>query len=66
MHAVSRYIDDAIVNQNSHLKILHGTGTGVLREVIRDYLRTQPIVKKYKDERIEAGGTGITLIELDI
>ena len=66
LHIVSRYIDDAIVNQNRHLKILHGTGTGILREVIRDYLRTHQIVKTFKDERIEAGGTGITLIELDL
>ncbi len=66
LHKVSRYIDDAIVNQNRHLKILHGTGSGILREVIRDYLRTHQLVKNYKDEKIEAGGTGITLIELDL
>jgi len=66
LYSVSRYLDDAIVNQTRHLKILHGTGNGILREVIRDYLRTQAIVKKYKDERIEVGGSGITLIELDL
>jgi DNA mismatch repair protein MutS2 len=64
--AVTRYIDDAVINRNRFLKILHGTGNGILREVIRDYLKTQSIVKHFKDERIEAGGTGITLIELDI
>ncbi|MCF6366154.1 MAG: Smr/MutS family protein [Bacteroidales bacterium] len=66
LHTVSRYLDDAIVNQTRHLKILHGTGNGILREVIRDYLRSQDIVKDYKDERLEAGGSGITLIELDL
>ncbi len=63
---VTKYIDNAIVKQTRHLKILHGTGNGILREVIRNYLRTHPVVKNFKDERIEAGGAGITLIELDI
>jgi len=66
LNSVSGYLDDAIVNQTRHLKILHGTGNGILRDVIRDFLRTHPDVKNYKDERIEAGGTGITLIELNI
>ncbi|MCD6557165.1 MAG: Smr/MutS family protein, partial [Bacteroidales bacterium] len=66
LYEVTRYIDNAIVKQTRHLKILHGTGNGILREVIRDYLRTHQLVKTYKDERIEAGGTGITLLELDI
>ncbi len=66
LFAVTRYIDDAIVKQTQHLKILHGTGNGILRQIIRDYLRTNQLVKKFKDERIEAGGTGITLIELDL
>ncbi|RLD49931.1 MAG: endonuclease MutS2 [Bacteroidetes bacterium] len=66
LYEVTRYIDNAIVKQTRHLRILHGTGNGILREVIRDYLRTHQLVKTYKDERIEAGGTGITLLELDI
>ncbi len=66
LYEVSRRIDNAIVKQTRHLTILHGTGNGILREVIRDYLRTHQLVKSFKDERIEAGGTGITLIELDI
>jgi DNA mismatch repair protein MutS2 len=66
LHAVSRYIDDAVIDHNKFLKILHGTGNGILREVVRDYLRSHQLVKHYKDERIEAGGSGITLVELDI
>ncbi len=66
LQVVSNYIDDAIVNQNSNLKILHGTGNGILRQLIREFLKTHQLVKKFKDERIEAGGAGITLIELDI
>ena len=66
LYDVTKYIDDAIVSQTQHLKILHGTGNGILREVIRDFLRTHPVVKNFKDERIEAGGAGITLLELDL
>ncbi|NOZ36029.1 MAG: endonuclease MutS2 [Chlorobi bacterium] len=66
LYEVSRRIDNAIVKQTRHLKILHGTGNGILREAVRAYLRTHQLVKSFKDERIEAGGAGITLIELDI
>lgn len=66
LQIVARYIDDAVVNQNTNLKILHGTGNGILRSVIRDYLRTHELVKTFKDERLEAGGAGITLLELDL
>ncbi len=66
LYEVTRYIDDAIVNQTRQLKILHGTGNGILRQIIRDYLRTHELVKNYKDERIEAGGAGITLVELNL
>ena len=66
LQIVSNYIDDAIVNQNSNLKILHGTGNGILRQLIRDLLRTHQLVKRFKDERLEAGGAGITLVELDL
>ena len=66
LYEVRKYIDDSIVKQTRHLKILHGTGNGILREVIRDYLNSHELVLKYKDERIEAGGSGITLIELDL
>lgn len=66
LQIVSNYIDDAIVNQNSNLKILHGTGNGILKQLIRDLLRTHQLVKRFKDERLEAGGAGITLVELDL
>ncbi|NPA67453.1 MAG: endonuclease MutS2 [Chlorobi bacterium] len=66
LFAVSKYIDDATVKGIRHIKILHGTGNGILREAVRDYLRSHPLVESFKDERIEAGGAGITLAELDI
>ena len=64
LQIVVRFIDDAVVNQKSEVKILHGTGTGILKQFIRDYLRTQSVVKSYKNERIEKGGAGITVVSL--
>ena len=63
---VRQYIDNALISKTVHLKILHGTGSGILREVIREYLSSSEYVKNFKDERIELGGAGITLLELNI
>ena len=65
LRAVRQYIDNSLITRTIHLKILHGTGTGVLREVIREFLSSSVHVKNFKDERIEMGGAGITLVELD-
>ncbi len=65
LHIVNRYIDDAMVASASQLKILHGTGSGILRTMIRELLAAHPLVKSFRDERIENGGAGVTLVELD-
>ena len=65
LQAVAYYIDDAILANVSPVRILHGTGFGILRQLIRDYLSTTPGVKSYKDEHIQLGGSGITVIELE-
>jgi hypothetical protein len=62
---VAKYIDQALATGHREIKILHGTGTGALRSMIRDYLRVQPIVKRCYDEKIDLGGAGITVVELD-
>lgn len=59
-----RFLDDAILLGLKNLKIVHGTGEGVLREAIRDYLRTLPEVGRFRDEHPDRGGSGCTLIEL--
>ena len=46
------------------VKILHGKGNGILRQMIRDYLRTFDVVKSFRDEDVRHGGTGITIVEL--
>jgi DNA mismatch repair protein MutS2 len=61
---LQRYIDDAILLSMGEVRILHGKGNGVLRQLTRDYLRSQKEVKSATDERLEAGGTGITVVSL--
>ena len=65
LQAVMYFIDDAILVGVSRVRILHGTGTGALRQIIRDYLRTVPGVHNYQDEHVQFGGTGITVIDLN-
>lgn len=65
LQAVTYFIDDAIQVGASKVRILHGTGTGILRQLIRDYLAGVPGVRRFHDEHVQFGGAGITVIELD-
>ena len=60
---VMRYIDDAIMLDVSSVRILHGKGTGALREEIQKYARTVPGVVSAADEHIQFGGSGVTVIK---
>lgn len=62
---VMRYVDDAIMLNMSSVRIIHGKGTGVLREEIQKYLRTTPGVASVTDEHIQFGGTGVTIVTFD-
>jgi len=62
---VLHFIDDAILVGVSRVRILHGTGTGVLRQLIRQYLATIPNVSHFRDEHVQFGGAGITVVDLD-
>ena len=62
---VMHFIDDAILIGMSRVRILHGTGSGVLRQLIRQYLNTVPNVVKARDEHVQFGGAGITVVDLD-
>lgn len=64
IQAVTYFIDDALVARAQRIKILHGTGTGALKTVIRQYLNTMPPVADFHDEDIRFGGAGITIVEL--
>lgn len=63
LQAVTYYIDDAVLVGASVVRILHGTGNGILRNLIRDYLRTLPFIASARDEHIQFGGSGITVVE---
>jgi len=65
LQAVMYYIDDAIMTGVNRVRILHGTGTGALRQLIRQYLGTVKSVRDYHDEHVQFGGAGITVVELD-
>lgn len=62
---VSRFIDDALMVGIGEVKILHGKGNGILKEEIRKYLKTVPGVVSCKDEDVQFGGSGITVVKLD-
>jgi len=66
LQELNTFIDDALMVNASQLRILHGKGNGILKQVIRDYLRTQDFIKSIKDEHIERGGAGITVVKLSI
>ena len=64
IQAVTYFIDDAILVGVSRVRILHGTGSGILRTLIRQYLATVPGVADFRDEHVQFGGAGITVVDL--
>ena len=64
VNAVMYFIDDAILVGMSRVRILHGTGSGILRQLIRQYLRTNPAVISCRDEHVQFGGAGITVVDI--
>ena len=62
---VTRYVDDAIMLSVSSVRIIHGKGTGVLRDEIQKFLRTMPGVASVRDEHIQFGGTGVTIVNFE-
>ena len=55
---------NAILVGMSRVRILHGTGTGILRTLIRQYLQTVPGIRHFADEHVQFGGAGITVVDL--
>ena len=62
--AVQHFIDDAILMGAGRVRILHGKGDGILRQLIRQYLASEPNVASYRDENVQFGGAGITVADL--
>ncbi len=65
LEIVMRYVDDAIMLGVPSVRILHGKGTGALREEIQKFVRTVPGVKSAQDEHVQFGGAGVTVITFD-
>lgn len=61
---VQHFIDDAILMGVPRVRILHGKGNGILRQLIRQYLASEPEVTSYRDENVQFGGAGITVADL--
>jgi len=63
LQAVTYFVDDAIQIGVGRVRILHGTGTGILRQLIRQYLETVSGIAHFQDEHIQFGGAGITVVD---
>ena len=61
---VDRFLNRAILADLSHLEIIHGKGAGILQKLVREFLANQPQVKSFDFANFDAGGTGVTLVEL--
>lgn len=61
---LQHFLDDAQLLSEKELRILHGKGYGILKQIIRDYLQGNRDVRSYRSERLELGGDGITVVQL--
>lgn len=65
LQAITYFLDDALQFNASRVRILHGTGHGILRTLIRQQLKSNPNVKSFGDEDVRFGGAGITVVDLE-
>ena len=63
LQAVRYFIDDAILMGMPRVRILHGKGNGILRQLIRQYLSAEPNISHFADENVQFGGAGITVVD---
>ena len=66
MDIVVDFIDEAIMVSARDLRILHGKGNGILRQLIREYLHSVDLVEWYGDAHVDQGGAGITVVRLEV
>lgn len=60
---IIKFLDNAVMNGTDRVEILHGKGTGALKQLVHGILRTNHSVKNYYFANIEYGGDGITIVE---
>jgi len=61
---IDSFMSDAVMLDQSEVRVLHGKGSGVLRDIIRQQLKEYPFVAHFEDDHVERGGAGITVISL--
>ena len=61
---LNKYLDDASLSSLRQVRIVHGSGTGVLRQIVREMLSTHPLVKSYRPGEKGEGGNGVTIVML--
>ena len=61
---VEAYLEEAHARSFRHVRIIHGRGTGVQREMVRKVLARTPYIESFGDAPLEAGGWGATVVTL--
>ena len=61
---LNKYLDDASLSALTQVRIVHGSGTGVLRQLVRDMLYSHPLVKSFRPGEKGEGGNGVTIVRL--
>ncbi|WP_060204854.1 endonuclease MutS2 [Sporosarcina koreensis] len=64
LHRTEKYLDDALLSNYHQVSIIHGKGTGALRQGVQTYLKNHPRVKSYRYGEAGEGGHGVTVVEL--
>ena len=62
---LERYLNDAYLAGLPTVRVIHGKGTGTLRQVVRRELKGHPLVKSFRPAELYEGGTGVTIVELE-
>jgi len=62
---LDKYLNDAFVAGFYQVRVIHGKGTGTLRQMVKEYLATHPLVKSFRLAGYGEGGSGVTIVELE-
>jgi DNA mismatch repair protein MutS2 len=65
MLKLDRYLNNAFMSGLIQVKVIHGKGTGVLRQMVIQQLPQHPLVKSFRPAEYSEGGSGVTIVELE-
>jgi len=60
------YLNDAFVSGLSQVRIIHGVGSGTVRQIVQDFIRGHPLVKSFGEAGSKEGGSGVTIVQLQV